>query len=960
MRKIYLLVILSLSLMEGKSQAPFELWQKKLDGSFGQYNYFFEVQKTVSGGYIVAGYSGDELLETSRTSGDLSTVARALILDSAGNTISDVFGPSGMYHSVTPINNGGFVMGGWEFNLALETTDVSLEMIGPARIRKLLGGSADDKAYSVCSSLGTGFMFAGFTRSNDGVVSGNHGDADIWIGNCDVAGNLLWQKCLGGSGLDIAYHITRVQGGYLIAGTTQSNNGNVTGNHGFGDGWLVKLDTSGNIIWQKCFGGTDGEFFSKAYSTSDGGIIAIGTALSNNGDVLGNHGGYDIWVVKCDNAGNIQWKKCYGGTGNDNGYDIKEVEGGGYIFTGATGSNDGDVNGNNGGSDQWVVKIAGNGNVEWQKCIGTTGNETGAGILVNNEFEYLVVGNGYKSGFKTLGALTKLGKANAIKGVLYIDNNNNGVKDADEPFYNDAIIKSTRSDGYLRESKPVSGAFTNFVDAGAFQTTVALNNPYYTVFPSIFNSSFPGYLSKDSTGFRLVPISGINDLQTNLLPIRPARPGFTSAYKLTYRNVGTVALSSVTIKLKKDSRCNVISTVPAFSSVNGDTLQWNITSLSALDSGSINITLQVQAPPAANNGDILQFAVIGNPIAGDQTPLDNTDTLYQTLVGSYDPNDKTETNGGRITQAQVSNGDYLNYVIRFQNTGNFSAINVDIRDTLDARLDWNSFEMISSSHTYALNITDGNKLRWLFNNINLPDSNHNEPASHGYIAYRIRPKSTVVVGDTIHNTAGIYFDFNLPVATNNAKTIVFNFSGLPVTLVSFNASLNGSAVDVSWKTAAENNAKQFDIQRSTNGTDFVTIGTVKAANAPSGQSYLYKDKNPVKGYNYYRLKSVDIDGSSKYSSTVLVNVSDGRDIISSIYPNPSNGQIVFKLQGEIKGNVQLLVMDQMGSIILAKQFGIQNTRQLQSSLELGRLAKGSYLLKIAIGDKVYNHKFLIQ
>jgi hypothetical protein len=267
--------------------------------------------------------------------------------------------------------------------------------------------------------------------------------------------------------------------------------------------------------------------------------------------------------------------------------------------------------------------------------------------------------------------------------------------------------------------------------------------------------------------------------------------------------------------------------------------------------------------------------------------------------------------------------------------------------------------MVSSSHLNTYTIDD-NKLTWAFNNINLPDSNINEPASHGYIAYRIKPKSTVTIGDTIHNTAGIYFDFNLPVATNNAQTIVFNFTGLPVTLTSFKAALNGSAVDVTWKTAAENNAKQFEVQRSTNGVDFVSIGIVKAANAPSGKSYSFKDGNPAKGYNYYRLKSVDIDGAFKFSSIAIVNVNDGADIISSIYPNPSNGQVTLKLQGTIHGKLQLVVMDQSGSVIMTKQYGIQNTSQLQTNLELGKLAKGSYILKISIGDKVYNHKLLVQ
>jgi hypothetical protein len=164
--------------------------------------------------------------------------------------------------------------------------------------------------------------------------------------------------------------------------------------------------------------------------------------------------------------------------------------------------------------------------------------------------------------------------------------------------------------------------------------------------------------------------------------------------------------------------------------------------------------------------------------------------------------------------------------------------------------------------------------------------------SHGYVAYRIKPLSTVHAGDTIKNTAGIYFDYNMPVATNTEKTIVFIASStLPVTLISFQATQAGAIVNVSWKTSAELNAKYFEVQRSANGIDFITIGTVPAGNT----TYLLKDNSPLEGYNYYRLKPVDIDGGFTYSTIVMVNMKNGAEVISSLYPNPGNGNVTLKL-----------------------------------------------------------------
>lgn len=171
---------------------------------------------------------------------------------------------------------------------------------------KSLGGSSLDVATSIQQTIDGGYIVAGYTYSNDGDVKGNHGTYDCWIVKLKENGDTIWTKTLGGSNYDEAYSIQQTSDdGYIVAGSTASNNGNVQGNHGNNDYWIVKLNSKGNIKWQKCLGGSD---FDDAFSirqTNDGGYIVAGAASSINGDVHGNHsfGNPDVWIVKLNSMG---------------------------------------------------------------------------------------------------------------------------------------------------------------------------------------------------------------------------------------------------------------------------------------------------------------------------------------------------------------------------------------------------------------------------------------------------------------------------------------------------------------------------------------------------------------------------------------------------------------------------------------------------------------------------------
>ena len=221
------------------------------------------------------------------------------------------------------------------------------------------------------------------------------------------APNIQWQKCLGAFnsydslvgnfhfGDETARSIIKTQDGcYILAGETSGNDGDVFGNHGSVDFWVVKMDLNGNIIWQKCLGGLNDEYANDIIQTSDGGYLIVGGSESNDGDVFGNHGGVDFWVVKLNSSGTLQWQKCFGGNQKEVANSVKEVAQGGFVIVGTTETVDnGDVSGYNGGiSDGWIIKISNSGTLQWQKCIGDSGKDEIEFVTINNVGDFVTSG----------------------------------------------------------------------------------------------------------------------------------------------------------------------------------------------------------------------------------------------------------------------------------------------------------------------------------------------------------------------------------------------------------------------------------------------------------------------------------------------------------------------------------------------------------------------------------------
>jgi PKD repeat protein len=377
-------------------------WQKCLGGLSNENAH--SIQQTADGGYIVAGYSYSNDGNVTGNHGDYDYW---LIKLTATGTLDwqKCFGGLGTddAQSIQQTSDGGYIIAGHSYSNDGNVTGnhgssdywvVKLDSAGTILWQKCFGGTNYESAYSVQQTDDGGYIVAGDTYSNNGNVTGNHGNYDYWVVKLDSDGNILWKKCLGGTSTDYARSIQQTEdGGFIIAGSTASNDGNVDGNHGNYDYWIVKLDNTGTIIWQKCLGGLSTDNAQSIQQTVDGGYIIAGYARSNNDDVTGNHGNYDYWIVKLDNTGTIIWQKCLGGTDIEYAYSIGQTVEGGYIVAGETLSNNGNVAGNHGASDYWIVRLDITGNILWQKCLGGTSYEDAYSVQQTADGGYIVAGD---------------------------------------------------------------------------------------------------------------------------------------------------------------------------------------------------------------------------------------------------------------------------------------------------------------------------------------------------------------------------------------------------------------------------------------------------------------------------------------------------------------------------------------------------------------------------------------
>ena len=435
----------------------------------------------------------------------------------------------------------------------------------------------------------------------------------------------------------------------------------------------------------------------------------------------------------------------------------------------------------------------------------------------------------------------------------FLDSNANGFQDSNEANFSQGNFNIQLNGVALSTVASSSGIYFVYESnpANAYGFSFSSTNQYSAYFTSA--NVFSNMTVATSTGVVTLnfPIIAqpFSDVAVALIPNGlPPRPGFNYSNIIKITNFGTTVATG-TITFVKNNAVSITSTSPLTTS-NASGFTYNFTNLAPMQSVSITVVIQIPTIPTVSLGDVFVNSASITTTMTEVFFINNTASLSQIVVGSFDPNDKMEARGDKILFSTFTNNDFLTYTIRFENTGTFQAENVRVIDVLDNKLDETTIRMVDCSHTYHL-IRSGKNLIWRFDGIDLPPSVANTNIGHGYITFQIKPKPAYAIGTVIPNFAAIYFDFNPPIITNTfTSTFVqalniqtfgsSNFMVYPnpsssilnITSKGFLMDIRSIEIfDVAGKNvlSANHNSNQIDVQKLQNGIYLLKINTNNAS-----------------------------------------------------------------------------------------------------------------------------------
>lgn len=408
-------------------------------------------------------------------------------------------------------------------------------------------------------------------------------------------------------------------------------------------------------------------------------------------------------------------------------------------------------------------------------------------------------------------SFTPGGDYNTITGLVQYDFDQNGCDASDFP------ANYTRIDVNLDGVSTNSSLFSNgngeynlyTSTTGVFGLVPNIENPsFFNVNP--VSADVPVMIIDNSVTTQnfCITANGVHpDLEIVIAPITPARPGFAAEYKIVYRNKGNQTMSQfdgINFSYNQNLMSYVSSNQTPSSIVSGG-MSWDFANLLPFESRSINVVMQINAPTDTNPvniGDVLQFTSSIMPMAGDESTVDNSFQFNQMVVGSFDPNDITCMEGEVVDPSYI--GEYLHYVINFENTGTAPAENVVVKVEVNpSDFDINTLRILESSHNATIKITN-NILEIIFQTIML------DTGGHGNVLLKMKSKENLVLNDIVTNNAKIYFDYNFPIETNDANTI-FQALNHTIPVKDLSISLYPNPTSSLIKVRADNNIKSVEL-----------------------------------------------------------------------------------------------------------------------------------------------------
>lgn len=832
MNKYILSICTALLTLPGSASAQLEFeWAKHLKGTSNVAVYPKGVEQDPNGNVVVAGeFLGkadfdpgsdtlfltaqdkyDSFIEKLDPQGNLIWVKQLkgidnqnitdIVLDQAGNMVvtgtfwgNIVFDANTMFQTAPDIpkifiarydQNGNFLwagqMGGDEFDYG-----AGLDL------------DAQGNIYT------TGYFYSNpgdFNPDPNAVFPLNAGNSSsMYVVKLDPQGQFLWAKAATGPGFYCKGNDLVVEGNHLyIAGQFGGSvdfdfgaNTNVLTATGNGDGFVQKLDLNGNLVWARQFSGA-GRKDAIALTVDPQGNVIVTGEFNNSVDL--NPGGanlnvnstvagtLDIYVVKLGPNGNFLWGYTLGAEDDDQAGDVKTDQAGNvYVLGGFIGRVDFDPGADTSflqseailSTDIFLQFIDVAGNLVDLYEVGGNATDLGLELFVNPENDVFMVGRysalvdfdpgpgvyqlnspGWSAGF-----VTKWRQPWDFSGTVFDDLNGNLVQDAGEPGLYGVLLYAEHNEIFA--STDSSGIY-HFYAGVEGDTIHPFTRPYILLTPGaqIVGTANDGY------DFAATVPPAI-DVCIAMVETAAFRPGFQTKMVILVSNIGSLPADSIPVKFRivKQTAPDplvFINADPAPMSQDSNKMEWLIDHLDVNETATIEIIFLVPATTPLGTDIIFSSSAI---LSSDADLSNNGSRIDATTVGSFDPNDK-KVEPALVAPAALDTTD-LKYLIRFQNTGTFPAELVVVKDTLPLELDIRTLKVLGASHPFTWRISGSGILEFRFDPIYLPDSTSNEPASKGFIVFTVKPKPGLVLGDSVRNRVGIYFDFNEPVITNFA------------------------------------------------------------------------------------------------------------------------------------------------------------------------------------------------
>lgn len=780
-------------------------------------------------------------------------------------------------------------------------------------------------------------------------------NSDAFILKIDPSGNLVWVKQFGGTGATVKVYSLAIDasnniisGGWLV-GTADFDPGAGTtfltaGSDNFPGAFISKLDANGNYIWAVKYSlnnytiAGQNNFFTVATDPA-GNVYASGQANSTldfdpgpGAFMLGTYGENYGFVTKLSSTGSFIWAKKLSGTTNKSV--CSDINGYVYIigYCGATVDLDPGTGvysvspGTGNGVNSCIIKL----NPDGEFVSGSTTRPIpGSFGLVQSELVHvdaygsiLIIGiiqgtADFDPGPGTL-QLTAAGSPAAVSDV-FIMKFTQGPCSTLGLTLDSVSFVTCSSPGYLSASGFFGAVPYNYV----WNTTPAMTSNNITVnTPGIYSVTITDDIGCTRSAAVIVnapaTTSGF-DLDINLAHTSFV-PGFNTMIYLNAINDGCIQTNGQVV-LILNSSITLQSATPAPNIISGDSIFWDFSNL-AFGSGNFMPYITVKTDSTTQLGTNLCLKTIITPISGDSDPTNNQKEFCYTVIGAFDPNDKTVYPVGNCEPKYVNRDEPLTYLIRFQNTGTAPAHHVFIIDSLSTSLNLNSVRILGQSHTPMITeVLPGNVLKFRFNNIMLPDSSTDAEGSHGYLIFEVLPNSNTPDNTLVSNSVGIYFDYNEPVLTNTvSNTITTQFPG------------NTSITQFGGTLSAASGADSYQ---------WINCLTSQPILSATEQTYTPQENGL---YAYWAVSNGCIDTSSCYQFW-MIGFEEREEVSCDIFPNPVAEQLTIKFNGAYR-NGKVEIYDILGRSVVETEISSQiNNFTIPSFSSL-------YIVKISFDNQV--------